>query len=131
VVVPFSVPLRVTLFANVRARTRSRAAFFWPIAPFSVPLRVTLLANVVVPFSVPLRVTLPATVACTAICRAVSRPADLMADLNRCGVQTPIFNSRAQIDARRIDKIRSRVEHQRDAREVRQDVGKNRRPALT
>jgi hypothetical protein len=28
VVVPFSVPLRVTLFANVRARTRSRAAFF-------------------------------------------------------------------------------------------------------
>jgi hypothetical protein len=33
-VVPFSVPLRVTLLANVRARTRSRAAFFcFPYIP--------------------------------------------------------------------------------------------------
>jgi hypothetical protein len=43
-------------------KSRSLAGPPRPIAPFSVPLRVTLLANVVVPFSVPLRVTLLANV---------------------------------------------------------------------
>src|ERR1700733_6349663 len=41
-----------------------------------------------------------------------------------------IFDSGAQIDPRGVDEIRSRVEHERDTGEVRQNVGKNCWPAL-
>src|SRR6266567_8894466 len=40
-----------------------------------------------------------------------------------------ILNGRAQIDAQRVNKIRRRVEHERDTREIRQDVGKHHRAA--
>ena len=46
------------------------------------------------------------------------------------GDLSAIFDSGAQIDPRGVDEIRSRVEHERDAGQVRQNVGKNCRPAL-